>query len=324
MVCPGSHIFSDPTLSIDEQDKLGWSHKYHMLLEQYYALGGDTAVGSAGPQTLSEQARRDQLSALEPKLRTAERKHAISVRWGQDSAEFIEAGGERKRYMIKKLHADLETRFVDHYSLQRQMDAVSFREWHGLMKLRRKADAIARKVEEDLKELQGWHAAPGEYQGPSCDHEQLSAHGLLAANVLPWQQRSRVAGLLNRKQEAVAEQREHRKRCIEEQRIVEREAADMCSFYQHYCSQALSAIETEEQAQVSAENIPGGSRSAVPDTYKAGRVYVLKSKLQEYQGMHQAALQLVADLHIGASAYDSDGGSSSHFYDAQSEGSDAD
>lgn len=273
-------------------------------------------------QTLAEQARRDQLSALEPKLHTVERKHGIGVRWRHDSADFIEAGGQRKRYMINKLHAALETRFVDHYSLQRQINTASFRERHGMIKLRRRADAVARKVEEDLKELQGWHAAPGEYVGPAYDHGQLSAVGLLAANVLPWQQRTRVEGLLSRKQEAVAEQRERRQRCIEEQGIVEREAADMCKFYQHYCSQATSSIQDEEQAQVIAGDVPGGVGSAVHDTYKSGRVYVLRSKLQEYESMHQAALQLVAKLQTTALADDSDGSSSSEFYDAQSDGSD--
>ncbi len=44
--------------------------------------------------------------------------------------------------MINKLHASLEARYINYYALQRETDALAFRERHNMHKLRQRVDAV--------------------------------------------------------------------------------------------------------------------------------------------------------------------------------------
>lgn len=285
------------------QAKLKWRHHYQGLLEEYYALGAPPATANGEPLSLSDQARQEQGRSLESKLAAYERKYSIEPRWLQGSRKYEAAAGQRKRFMIQKLQANIAARFLDHYGLQRQLDTAAYRERTSLLSsLRRRMDAIAAKVGEELIQLQRWHAAPGQYGGPAYNLQQLTAADLLAADVLPWQRRSAAAGLLERKLAALSELQERLRRCNEETDIVRREAQDMHVFYQYYTEQVELAMATVEHISISGSEVPGAAVlghagvSAVANAYKAGRVQLLRTKLVAYQRQRDAAADLLTYL----------------------------
>ncbi len=65
-----------------------------------------------------------------------------------------------------------------------------------------------------------------------------------------------------------------------------REAADRCLFYSHYMRQVEAAIEREEQRVFSEgylpAGLPAGLGPSAADSYTEGRVYVLESKLTQF------------------------------------------
>ena len=309
---------------IATQARLSWEHHYQGSLEDFYALGNPPLAGD-GHLSLAEQNRQEQRRNLEGKLTALERKHRVQLRWVEADRLYQEMAGQRKRYMIQQLHAALAGKFLDYYALQRQLETAAYRERTSLRRPRRQMDAIMSKVGEDIAELQRWHAAPGEYRGPLYDLNHLTAAGLLAANTLPWQRQTAQAGLLVRKQAALAEQLERQARCREEMAIVRREAEDMQVFYQHY-AQAQRAIGRLEHGVLSARQVPEAAQlgeagvHAALQAFRIGQQQVLQSKLVEYQRLGCLASSAVEALH--ADLVDSGGSSDSTFHDARSDASD--
>lgn len=277
------------------QDRLSWQHQYQGCLEELYALG-DTPVGAGADaqQSFSEQARQEQQRALEVKLAKLERKHAVPLRWIENDRQYQDAAGERKRYMIRQLHSAIAARFLDHYALRRQFDTAAYRERSSLKGLRRQMGAIVSKIGDDIVQLQRWHAAPGEYHGPSYDPQQLDAAGLIASDTLPWQRQTAQVSLLARKVAALEEQEERSKRCSEELQIIRREARDMHLFYRYYMEQVRQAIARLEETAVagggmSARQVPGAAElgpagvAAALEAFRAGQIQVLRAELLEYR-----------------------------------------
>ena len=248
----------------------------------------------------------------------------MQLRWVQADRLYQEIASQRKRFMIQQLHANIAAKFLDHYALQRQLDTAAYRERTSLRRLRREMDAIVCKVSEDLAQLQRWHAAPGEYQGPAYDHQHLTANGLLFGNTLPWQRQTAQAGLLIRKQAALAEQQERLTRASEELGIVRREARDMQVFYRYYAQEVRRAIGRAQQAP-SARRVPDAAQlgvagvSAALDAFHRGQRQVLQDKLAEYQRLGSLAGDAVEALHAGLMDLDSGSSSDSTFHDARSD-----
>lgn len=310
------------------QDRLAWRHTYQWLLEEYYALGAHPVL-NGGPLSLSEQRKREDLCTLETKLTALERKHAIGLRWTVDDPAYLDAASERKQFTIRKLHASIAARFLDHYALRRQMETAAHRERQSLHRVRRQMDAVVSRVDEELSQLRRWHAAPGEYHGPMYNCQEIRAHGLLAADMLPWQRQSAAAGLLARRRAALVEQQERLQRCSEEMAIVKREATDMRIFYQHYSDQVQQAMAAMEHDNVELSGIPGAAAlgtmglSAASEAFKRGRLQILHCKLVQYQRFGAAATAVMDKLCVQADdpIVDYNTESSSAYEDARSDAS---
>lgn len=275
-------------------------------------------------QSLSAQVKQDQRRALEMKLAVMERKHRVPLRWIETDTQYQAAAGQRKRFMIRRLHAAIASRFLDHFAAQRQLDTAAYRERTSLKRLRRQMEGIVSRVGDDILQLQRWHAAPGDYYGPVYPHHQLTAAGLLASDTLPWQRQTAAEGLLVRKVAALAEQRERRTRCMEEMAIIRREARDMEVFYRYYTQQVERALAQVEDGVVNTREVPGAAQigsagvTAMRNAFRAGQVQVLQAKLLEYRHLANLAYNAVEELHANT-LEPSDSSSDFTFQDARSD-----
>ncbi|MGH3055429.1 MAG: hypothetical protein ACRDL7_10680, partial [Gaiellaceae bacterium] len=310
-------------MNLGLQDRLRWEHTYQGLLEQFYALTGDAgpaALAASGPLSTPEQRKREELQVLETKLAAMEHKQGVGVRWNQSDAAYLTAAGQRKRFMIQKLHAIIAARFLDHHALQQRFEQAAYRERQSLQRLTDKMASIKSKVADDLCQLQRWHAAPGDYHGPAYNLQGISAAGVLAANTLPWQRQSAAAGLLSRKLAALAELEDRLARCLEEVSIVRREAQDMQTFYQHYAQQVEDVMAAMGEEGSDVRDIPGAavlgvsSLRAVQEAFQQGRLEILQCKLTEYRRLGAAAAEILDKLQFDqAAAFSVDSSSCSEY-----------
>lgn len=288
--------------SVLSMQMLGWRHNYHALLEELGALQegsrpAATAVdGPSRAQSVPQQRRLQRIAMLESQLRDIETRRLISQRWSADSEEYGAAGRERKVLEIQRCETNLQSLFVRHHALQRELRSTPFRERQRSVGVRKSMGTVQAKAKQVIQDLQAWHAAPGPNQ-LHYDPHTLDASTLLAADLLPWQQQSATASLLTMKRAELKELDEKRQRCLEEYQILQREACDMVLFYEHYESQLDAQVSILQSADVYISSMPGELHADTAGAaYRSGATAILLGKLKHIRAMHEAANVLVAKL----------------------------
>ena len=153
--------------------------------------------------------------------------------------------------------------------------------------------AAKKQLGEKLLLLQRWLAAPGPCDLVLPSSVDLDVKSILEQGALPWQHATAAAGLLALRKAELAGVSTKLERSQEELCIVQREAADMVSFYEFYRDQILiSAMPHEEHAVLPAQRLPpelAKRPEAARAAYQAGRLQILRSKLNHFQARLEAA-----------------------------------
>lgn len=287
--------------------KVGWRHTYHSLLEELSTLQGGTqataaaaaaaaTAASVSARSVPEQRRLQQIASLEQQLAEIETRRAISERWTPNSEDYRAAGRKRKLLEIQRCESGLQSLFVRHHALRRQIRGTLFRERQSTLPMRNSLSSLHTKAKKLVEELQAWHAAPGPHRA-QYDPASLDASSLLSGDSLPWQSGTAAANLLAVKNAEMKQLVEHRRRCLEEVGICKREAADMVRFYAHYESQLGQQLSVMQSAYVFTGHMPGGYHPDIAAVaYRSGAATILGAKLRHVCSMLDAARVLVNKL----------------------------